>query len=196
MINAIRKDPMPLALFHIQETAESRVPVDQPDIERALGGDQQAYKQLYERHVDALFRFFMQFSADREQVADWVQLAFIKAFQNLDRFAGRSKFKTWLFQIAINEMRQTMRRAHREPDYLEPDKLYAYSEQPRSPADWISLRDQIRKLPERPKLVFLLYEIEGYSHAEIAAMLDIAESTSRSILTRVKIDLRQTLTDL
>lgn len=188
---------MALALFHTKTNADDLGSgVDQIDIDRALGGDQMAYKQLYNRHVDALFRFFVQFSADREQVADWVQLAFIKAFQNLDRFAGRSKFKTWLFQIAINEMRQTMRRSHREPEYLEPEKLYAYSEQPRSPADWISLRDQIRRLPERPKLVFLLYEVEGYSHAEIAAMLDIAEGTSRSILTRVKIDLRQTLTDL
>lgn len=188
---------MALSLFHTPSDSNDAVGmIDQSYIDRALGGDQQAYKQLYDRNVDDLFRFLHQFSTDREQVADWVQMAFIKAFQSLDRFVGRSKFKTWLFQIAINEMRQSLRRSHREHDYIEPEKLYSFSEQPRSPADWISLRDQIRKLPERQKLVFLLYEIEGYSHAEIAAMLDMAESTSRSILTRVKIDLRQTLTDL
>ena len=170
--------------------------LDNRDVLRARGGDQLGFKAIYERHVSALFRFLTQFTDDRELIADWVQLAFIKAFQNLDRFEGRSTFKSWLFKIAINEMRQTFRSAHREPEYIDEDQLYSYSDQRSSPADWITLKDRIRRLPDRQRLVFLMFEIEGFSHSEIAKVLNITESSSRSILTRVKIQLRQSLTDL
>lgn len=169
---------------------------DSRDVMRAQGGDQLAFKAIYDRHMAGLFRFLTQFSDDRDRISDWVQMAFIKAFQNLDRFEGRSAFQSWLFKIAINEMKQTFRSAHREPEYLDEDQLYSYSDQRSSPADWITLKDKIRRLPERQKLVFLMFEIEGFSHAEIAKVLNITESSSRSILTRVKIQLRQSLTDL
>lgn len=170
--------------------------LDNRDVSRAMGGDQLAYKALYDRHMSTLFRFMRQFSDDREMVSDWVQMTFIKAFQNLDRFEGRASFKSWIFRIAINEMKQSFRKAHREPEYIDEDQLYSYSDQRSSPADWITLKDKIRRLPDRPRLVFLMFEIEGFSHAEIAKVLDITESSSRSILTRVKIQLRQSLTDL
>lgn len=169
---------------------------DNRDVLRARSGDQFAYKSIYERHMASLFRFLTQFSDDRDLISDWVQLAFIKAFQNLDRFEGRSAFKSWLFKIAINEMRQTFRSAHREPDYVDEEQLYSYPDQRSSPADMITLKDRIRRLPDRQRIVFLMFEIEGFSHAEIAKVLNITESSSRSILTRVKIQLRQSLTDL
>lgn len=170
--------------------------LDARDVLRAMGGDQLAYKALYERHASSLFRFMTQFTDDRELISDWVQMAFIKAFQNLDRYEGRSSLKSWIFRIAINEMKQSFRKAHREPEYIDEDQLYSYSDQRSSPADWITLKDKIRRLPDRPRLVFLMFEIEGFSHAEIAKVLDITESSSRSILTRVKLQLRQSLTDL
>jgi RNA polymerase sigma-70 factor, ECF subfamily len=169
---------------------------DTRDVMRAQGGDQLAYKAIYDRHMAGLFRFLTQFSDDRDLIADWVQMAFIKAFQNLDRFEGRAAFKSWLFRIALNEMKQTFRSAHREPEYVDEDQLYSYSDQRSSPADWITLKDKIRRLPDRQRIVFLMFEIEGFSHAEIAKVLNITESSSRSILTRVKIQLRQSLTDL
>jgi RNA polymerase sigma-70 factor (ECF subfamily) len=183
--------------LHITDPIANPVPEqDRRDLLRARGGDQQAYKAIYERHMASLFRFLTQFTDDRDLIADWVQLAFIKAFQNLDRFEGRSSFKSWLYKISINEMRQTFRSSHREPDYVDEEQLYSYSDQRSSPADWITLRDKIRRLPDRQRLVFLMFEIEGFSHAEIAKVLSITESSSRSILTRVKIQLRQSLTDL
>jgi RNA polymerase sigma-70 factor (ECF subfamily) len=185
------------AQLHITDPIANPVPEqDMRDLLRARGGDQQAYKAIYERHMASLFRFLTQFTDDRDLIADWVQLAFIKAFQNLDRFEGRSSFKSWLYKISINEMRQTFRSSHREPDYVDEEQLYSYSDQRSSPADWITLKDKIRRLPDRQRLVFLMFEIEGFSHAEIAKVLSITESSSRSILTRVKIQLRQSLTDL
>lgn len=188
---------MPFSLTQSSSiSTEKPVDVDLRDIQRALGGDQLAYKALYERHTLALFRFLNQFTTDREQVVEWVQMAFIKAFNQLHRFEGRSRFSSWLFQIGINEMKQTFRRSHKEHESIETKQLYAYSDQRSSPADWITLKDRIQRLPERQRMVFLMFEIEGFSHAEIGQVLEIAESSSRSILTRVKIELRQSLTDL
>lgn len=188
---------MKQAQLHISDPHTSTVPdQDSRDVVRARSGDQLAFKSIYERHMQGLFRFMTQFSDDRDLISDWVQLAFIKAFQNLDRFEGRSAFKSWLYKIAINEMRQSYRSSHREPDYIDEEQLYAYSDQRGSPVDWITLKDRIRRLPDRQRLVFLMFEIEGFSHAEIAHVLNITESSSRSILTRVKIQLRQSLTDL
>lgn len=186
-----------LTLAHVPDDIERlKEDVDLRDIRMAMAGSQPAYKMLYQRHVDDLFRFMTQFTDDRDQIADWVQQTFARAFQNLNTFEGRSAFRTWLFRIGINEMRQTMRRVHLEPEYIETETLQSYSDAPRSPADWISLRDQIRNLPERSKMVFLLYEVEGYSHLEISRMMGIAEGSSRSILTRVKNELRKHLSDL
>jgi RNA polymerase sigma-70 factor (ECF subfamily) len=169
---------------------------DARDVLRAQGGDQMAYKAIYDRNMAELFRFLTQFSDDRTLISDWVQMAFIKAFQNMDKFQGKSAFKSWLFRIAINEMKQSFRSAHREPDYMDEEQLYSYPDQRSSPADWITIKDKIRRLPDRQRLVFLMFEIEGFSHAEIAQVLNITESSSRSILTRVKIQLRQSLIDL
>ena len=77
---------------------------------RARGGDQKAFRSLYDAHVSPLFRFLSQFSFDREETREWVQRAFINAFGRLDQFDGRSTFSTWLFTIGLNEMRSDRRR--------------------------------------------------------------------------------------
>jgi len=163
-------------------------------IERALDGEQTAFRKLYDQHVDNVFRFLMQFSEDRELVADWVQQSFIKAFVKLDKFKGNSQFKTWLFSIAINEMRSGLRK-QKVMEKLDSDthKL-TLTQQERDLDDLLSVRSAISKLDPNKRLVFLLHEVEGYSHREIAQILGVGESTSRTILSRTKGKLRETLT--
>jgi RNA polymerase sigma-70 factor (ECF subfamily) len=162
---------------------------EKDDIRLAIAGDQGAYKRLYLRHVDALFHFMMQFSDDRETVRDWVQQAFIRAFSKLDQFEGRSGFKTWLYQIAINEMRQSLRGL--TFDKVSIDDHPHLEQEEVEISDWISLRDRIRQLPERQRLVLLMHDVEGFSHSEIAITLGINESSSRAILSRTKHQLRE-----
>lgn len=156
----------------------------------ARSGDQSAYRRLYDAHVEGLFRFLMQFSENRAEVKDWVQQAFIKAFENLDGFDGRSGFSTWLWRIAINEMKMSRRGALRF-DQMEdlPDERTDRSGLP--PETLMTMRSEIDNLDERKRMVLLLYEVEGYSHREIARMLEVGESTSRTILTRAKSELRK-----
>lgn len=155
-------------------------------IDQAKEGDHKAFKLLYERYVTPLYRFMRQFSSDPDETEEWTQRAFIKAFENLHGFDGRARFSSWLFKLALNEMRMDRRRATIVPfipsnnddhgSELEPDLL-----------EWReTMRTWLEDLDETKRTVFLLYEVEGYSHAEIASMLEIGESTSRTILSRAK----------
>jgi RNA polymerase sigma-70 factor, ECF subfamily len=156
-------------------------------IERTRKGDQRAFKHLYDGNVDALYRFMSQFTCDTAQVEDWVQRAFIKAYRNIEKFQHESRFATWLFAIALNEMRS---------DSRKPSRVITIKEEISETGGNIgevhdflwneTMRVWLQELEELKRTVFLLYEIEGYSHAEIASMLNIAENNSRTLLCRAK----------
>ncbi len=162
-------------------------------IEKAKRGNQSAFRKLYDFHVEPLFRFMHQYSSEKAQVEEWVQRAFIKAFNNLQSFKGNSKFATWLFSIAINEMRTDLRKpkvvSFANHDSTELQLLHThgndYSEEERFV--WNdAMKTMLQELDEQKRSVFLLFEVEGYSHAEIASMLNINESASRATLCRTK----------
>lgn len=159
-------------------------------ISRTLDGDQRAFKELYDRHVNSLFRFLSQFTRDRHEVEDWVQRSFIKAYESLGGFAGRSAFSTWLFTIGLNQMRSDRRHAAVLP--FEDLSLHeSFEDDPAGRFEWDDMmRGWLQELGETQRAVFLLYETEGFSHAEIAEMLHMGESTSRTVLSRTKHCLR------
>ncbi|MEX2117447.1 MAG: sigma-70 family RNA polymerase sigma factor, partial [Bacteroidota bacterium] len=133
-------------------------------ISRIRLGDYSAFRALYELHVDPLYRFLKQFSRDHHQVEDWVQRSFIKAYESLDRFAGRSKFSTWLFTIGLNEMRSDRRKTPmisleeitpEVSETVDPHESFAWDELMRG---WLDELDDVRRS------VFILHEVEGFSH--------------------------------
>ena len=150
-----------------------------------------AFKQLYEEHADALYLFMKQFSPDIQQTEDWVQRAFIKAYVNIGKFDGISLFKTWLYKIAINEMRMDYRRAGLTKNIsLEDEEITTEMED--VDLQWnLVMKKWLNELSEVKRMVFILFEVEGYSHSEIAGILNINESTSRTILTRTKMWLKE-----
>lgn len=137
-------------------------------------------------HITPLYRFMRQFETDSDQVEEWVQRAFIKAYINIGQFERTAKFSTWLFRLALNEMkmdRRTMAIIPLETVYDEDYSAVNTNEE----FEWNDLmKAWLAELSETKRMVFLLYEVEGYSHAEIAKMLGVGESTSRTILTRTK----------
>lgn len=160
-------------------------------MQAARSGDQRAFRSLYDSHVDAIFRFLQRFSMDRSEAQDWVQRAFIRAFERLGQFDGRSSFATWLFRIGINEMHTDRRRmkivelASEAPTTTDPVA------QPADEFLWEhTMHDWLHTLDTTKQSVFMLHEVEGFSHAEIAEILDISESHSRTLLTRVRSHLR------
>ncbi|MFA4924051.1 MAG: sigma-70 family RNA polymerase sigma factor [Ignavibacteriaceae bacterium] len=159
-------------------------------VKRIKSGDQNAFKELYKTNITPLFMFMKQFSIDNAKVEDWVQRAFIKAYENINQFDGISLFKTWLFKIAINEMKMDFRKTNANKN-ISFDEVEIPSEMEDSDLQWeLVMKDWLMQLNETKRMVFILYEIEGYSHAEISEMLNINESASRTILTRTKVWLR------
>ena len=158
---------------------------------QAQKGNQRAFRELYEANVAMLFRFLRQFSPDPIQVEEWVQRAFINAFRHIASFEGRAQFSSWLFRIALNEMRSDLRR--RKPHESVPiEDDSAVSVNYSGEFEWReTMKEWLGELDESKRVVFLLFEVEGYSHAEIAHMLGIAEGSSRSYLARARQYLQQ-----
>jgi RNA polymerase sigma factor (sigma-70 family) len=156
----------------------------------AKSGNQRAFKVLYDENVTPLYRFLAQFSRNGEEVAEWVQRAFVKAFEHLDSFDQRSKFSSWLFRLAINEMKMDRRR-ELIVQFESLDSHGEVGETDELSFEWQhTMKTWMGDLDEAKRMAFILYEVEGYSHAEIAATLGIAESSSRTLLTRAKRILR------
>ena len=148
---------------------------------------------LYDANVKPLFSFMMQFSKDKDQVADWVQKAFIKAYNSIGSFSGKSKFSTWLFGIAINEMKSEMRKLssknifHIDKNIEEHEGFDLVNE-----FEWKQeMKELLSVLDENKRIVFILFEIEGYNHNEISKILGMSIGNSRAILSRAKQILRK-----
>lgn len=155
-------------------------------ITEAKEGSQRAFRELYDANVSSLFRFLRQFGSDTDQVEEWVQRAFIKAFEHLDSFDGRSRFSSWLFRLALNEMRMDWRR-RQIVAFVPADDENGDQPHEADLFEWKQLmKTWMDELDETKRAVFILYEVEGYSHAEIGSMLGIAESSSRTLLMRAK----------
>jgi RNA polymerase sigma-70 factor, ECF subfamily len=160
-------------------------------IRMARQGDRKAFRQLYERHVNQLHRFLYRFTSNAHELEEWVQRAFIKAFRGIGSFDGRSKFSSWLFRIGINEMKTDQRKVTKFEE-LPEDLVDTPANGTDAEFEWHStMKVLLDELNETKRMVFILYEVEGYSHSEIATMLDIREGTSRTLLTRARQHLKQ-----
>lgn len=161
-------------------------------VDLAIDGSQAAYRMLYDNYVNDLFRFVGQFSKSRTETADLVQQSFIKCFTKLHTFAKKSSFKTWLFGIAVREMQQDWRANQKMlTEFIENEEaVLLETENALQHCEHNELLTLIAQLDPQKKLVFMLFEVEGYSHKEIAEMLELKESHCRTLLTRAKVELR------
>jgi RNA polymerase sigma-70 factor, ECF subfamily len=156
---------------------------DQRLVEDVRGGDRKAYSELVKRHQKGLLRLSMRFMKDIDQAKDIVQDAFIKAYEKIDLFEGRSTFKSWLFQIAVNGAKNKLRenRYHfTDIDEIEIGTL-ATAE---SHLVHVSVGEQLQKevdlLPFKQKTALVLRVYEDMSFAEIAEIMDCPYDTAKA----------------
>lgn len=169
-------------------------------IERVLAGDPSAERALYEAHVDRVHRLcFRLASGDADLAQDFTQETFLRAFDRLDRFRGESALSTWLHAIAVsvslNGMRKVKRQRERETELEVADATgtVAAVQRMAEPDLKTRLRHAISRLPEPYRVVFLMYDVEGYTHEEIGAVLEMPTGTSKARLSRARARLRQEL---
>jgi len=167
-------------------------------IERLKRGEDDAARELYDAHVDRVYRICYRFAGEDHLAQDFTQETFVRAFTKIDTFRGESAFGTWIGSIAttvsLNGLRKVKRFRTRETDLV--DDVYATR-----PARTIEpdLEDKLSRavdaLPEGYRTVFILHDLEGYTHEEIGTMLGIKGGTSKSQLFRARARLRLDLAD-
>ena len=165
-------------------------------IQRAKAGDPDAFRILYEGHVGRIYALCLRLAGDPAKAEELVQDTFVRAWEKLPGFRGESAFGTWIFRIAINvalaDRRTTGRREARIGPVADPEALPAVG-RPSDPEARLDIEAAIAGLPAKARAVFLLYDVEGYQHAEIAEMTGIAEGTSKTQLFRARRLLREAL---
>ncbi|MFO7873991.1 MAG: sigma-70 family RNA polymerase sigma factor [Bacteroidales bacterium] len=152
--------------------------------------------QLYARYSKRMFGICLRYATNHEEAQDILQEGFIRVFQKLPSYKGKGSFEGWIKKIFVH----TAIEKYRERVYhLSVDEVIndygVDAHQNHGPA-MLHTRDIlnfVQRLPIQYRLVFNLYALEGYNHKEIAEILDISESTSRSNLTRARMILKNKL---
>lgn len=147
-----------------------------------------AQKLLYDLFVDRLYFVIFRYVNDSFYTQNILQDVFFKAYKNIERYdPKKSAFNTWITTIAIRESISHCRKRKLDFSPIESLNLpYSESENILSKLKAKDLLNTISEIPEKYRVIFNLYEIDGYSHLEIAKLLTISVSTSRSYLTRAK----------
>lgn len=164
-------------------------------IETARKGNQQSMYRLYKLYVQAMYNTCIRMVSNQYDAEDIIQESFVKAFNNLDSFRGESSFGSWLKRIVINQSITFLRKNKQE--LMDIDNLQIVDDENDEnnfpEIDPIIIHESIKTLPEKARLVLNLYLLEGYRHKEIADILNISESTSKSQYLRAKHLLREKL---
>lgn len=166
-------------------------------LQSCIAGNSRAQFQFYERYSPKLYGVCLRYARDESEANDMLQEGFIKIFRELSAFRGQGSIEAWMCKIMINTALSRLRKKSLKflPYVEAPENLYSDQDiiSSLSAAELITV---LNHLPQGYRTVLNLYAIEGYSHAEIASMLDIGEGTSRSQYLRAKIALRNRLEQL
>jgi RNA polymerase sigma-70 factor (ECF subfamily) len=165
-------------------------------VQRARDGDQIAFRDLYDRNVDRIYRLAYRMAGEDDLAKDFTQETFLRAYQSLDQFRGDAAFSTWLHSIAVsvslNGLRKVDRHRKRERS-LEDAAHVAPARRELEPDARDRLKEAVDGLSEIYRTVLLMHDLEGYSHREIAETLGVAEGTSKARLFRAREKLRAAL---
>ena len=167
-------------------------------VRRAQAGDQAAFHELYRQHVGRVYAVCLRLSADAVRAEELTQDAFVRAWERLRTFRGESAFSSWLHRLAVNVFlaarRAERRRTERVMTSDDPAALdRGAGEGGAAPGLGIDIERAIAALPAGAREVFVLHDVEGYQHREIAELVGIAEGTSKAQLFRARRLLRELL---
>jgi RNA polymerase sigma-70 factor, ECF subfamily len=167
-------------------------------IARVRAGDSAAQRALYDAHVDRVYRLAFRLAGDDALAQDFTQETFIRAFDRLGSFRGDAAFSTWLHTITttvvLNGLRKVKRLRHRETD-IDDAQAIGVMKRESEPDLKMRLTKAIDELPEGYRTVFLMHDVEGYTHEEIGAALGVETGTSKAQLSRARAKLRVALAD-
>ena len=172
----------------------------QSDAALAAAGDRKAFERLYRANVDRVFSVCARMVGDRSRAEDLTQDVFVRAWEKLGTFRGDSQFSTWLHRLAVNvvlnDREAEGRRRNRHDAGIEDMDSLAFHDVHPLPAPGLSLdlEQAIASLPPGAKKVFVLHDVEGYTHEEIGEILGVTSGGCKAQLHRARMLLRRMLT--
>lgn len=159
------------------------------DVERAQQGNVEAFERLYRAHAPAVHALCRRMVGDERESRDLVQDVFVRAWQRLPSFRGQSSLATWLHRLAVNVVLERLRSAKRDALRFIDDPSDEGLPSPATEAGLdmsMDLDRALAVLPAGARSVFVLHDLHGYSHDEIAQMAGIAPGTARAQLWRAR----------
>lgn len=158
-------------------------------IRRAQGGDVDAFESVYRAHAPAILALCRRMSSDDREASELVQDVFVRVWERLPSFRAGSALATWMHRLAVNVVLQRWRSAKRDAMRMidDPDEsAFGALQRGGDPDARMDIGAAVARLPAGARAVFVLHDVEGYSHEEIATMTGIAAGTSRTQLFRAR----------
>ena len=163
-----------------------------------LQGERSACRELFKLYSGKMMALTYRFARDKSEAEDILQEGFLRVFEKLNLYSGEGSLEAWMRRVMINTALKYKQKYVSRHKYSEIENLQIYDQTPTVLDDLSKeeILELIHNLPPGYKTVFNLYVIEGYSHKEIANLLDIGESTSRSQLVKARALLKEQLLNL
>ena len=164
---------------------------------RCQSGDVEAFETLYKQHGARIYGLASRMAGSPEEGEDLLQEIFLQAYRKVGGFKGEASIGTWLYRLALNHcldfVRSRRARMRKVTDSIDAESSVEPAVAPDAPVARIDLQRAIEKLPRGCREAFVLHDVEGYDHKEVAGMLGIAEGTSKSQVFKARMKLREML---
>lgn len=186
---------------------EQRQPSDTAEaalIERAKQGDAQAFQHLYDKHKRRVYSLCLRMTSNTAEAEDLTQEAFLQLFRKIGTFRGESAFSTWLHRLSVNVVLMHLRKKSLPVVSLEETTQVSEDDTPKKDfgaqdlalagsIDRLQLQKAVEDLPPGYRTIFVLHDVEGYEHNEIAAIVGCSIGNSKSQLHKARMKLRDLL---
>lgn len=187
-------DAFPLPLEAVLVRTGAAKPQKSILVRRAQDGDLRAFEQLYRDHVGHVFAICLRMAGNRRRAEELTQDSFVRAWETLGTFRGESAFSSWLHRVAVNVVLLALRSERRYSSRVEStDDLTRHDRSGNEslPGELADLENAIAQLPGQARIIFVLHDVEGYKHEEIAEFMGLSVGTSKAQLHRARRLLRK-----
>ena len=183
-----------------ERTPFTQTPAGDSDVALAAAGDRQAFERLYRVHVNRVYTLCARMISDRTRADELTQDVFVRAWTKLHLFRGESSFSTWLHRMTVNVVlnaRKSDGRMRSKFDEMDEDlgldALPAYTSSMIGAGEMLDIEAAIASLPPGARKVFVLHDVEGFKHEEIAEQLGVTTGSTKAQLHRARLLLRKSL---
>jgi RNA polymerase sigma-70 factor (ECF subfamily) len=191
------------AVVHSPIPESTKIKIDSELISRAQDGDQEACATIFDLHRRRVYSTCLLMTKNVSDAEDLMQDAFIQIFRGLRSFRGDSAFSTWIYRVVVNTVLMTRRKRHLREVSLDEPVNVEHTAVPREfgkndndllgTIDRVALSKAAEELPEGCRRIFILHEVEGYEHHEIAEQLSCSVGNSKSQLHKARLKMRKLL---